>query len=177
MLDSKFSFSDPSVGLPQVSANVLVGVLNSKLTEAASCSSQRTAQIEVDKWRGRLMAATPPDHHFKGRALSFSTTDPEDITTHILEGVEGARLYRRVRLSVPEEHIIYELNAVVAAHPDVSFGSYPVSQSDCQTIITIEAAGDGEAQLEAGLASLLAALPKDAIVEVSDRTSLLRDAP
>jgi hypothetical protein len=54
------------------------------LLEAASCSSQRTAQIEVDKWRGRLMAATPPDHQFKGRALSFSTTDPEDITTHIM---------------------------------------------------------------------------------------------
>ena len=39
------------------------------LLEQARCSSSSTAQMEVDKWRGRLMAATPPDHHFRGRAL------------------------------------------------------------------------------------------------------------
>ena len=54
------------------------------LLEAARCSSDPTAQIEVDKWRGRLMAATPPDHHFRGRALSFSTTDVDEIVEHIM---------------------------------------------------------------------------------------------
>ena len=55
------------------------------LLEAARCSSQKTAMIEVDKWKGRLMAATPPDHHFAGRALTFSTTDPDMIVQHIME--------------------------------------------------------------------------------------------
>ena len=54
------------------------------LLEAARCSSQKTAMIEVDKWKGRLMAATPPDHHFVGRALTFSTTDPDMIVQHIM---------------------------------------------------------------------------------------------
>jgi len=54
------------------------------LLEQARCSSSSTAQIEVDKWRGRLMASTPPDHHFRGRALTFSTTDVDEIVEHIM---------------------------------------------------------------------------------------------
>ena len=54
------------------------------LLEQARCSSSSTAQMEVDKWRGRLMAATPPDHRFRGRALTFSTTDVDEIVEHIM---------------------------------------------------------------------------------------------
>lgn len=54
------------------------------LLEAARCSSSSGAQIEVDKWRGRLMSSTPPDHHFRGRALTFSTTDVDEIVEHIM---------------------------------------------------------------------------------------------
>jgi hypothetical protein len=54
------------------------------LLEQARCSSSSTAQMEVDKWRGRLMAAAPPDHRFRGRALTFSTTDVDEIVEHIM---------------------------------------------------------------------------------------------
>ena len=47
-----------------------------------------------------------------------------------------------------------------------------VQQGQVQTIITLEAQGASEAELELGLASLLDAVPTDAVVEVSSATSL-----
>ena len=42
-----------------------------------------------------------------------------------------------------------------------------------QTIVTLEAAGSDNQQLEDGLAALVAALPDGSVVEVSDSESLL----
>eukprot|EP00584_Thalassiosira_punctigera_P016619 CAMPEP_0172554626 /NCGR_PEP_ID=MMETSP1067-20121228/55516_1 /TAXON_ID=265564 ORGANISM="Thalassiosira punctigera, Strain Tpunct2005C2" /NCGR_SAMPLE_ID=MMETSP1067 /ASSEMBLY_ACC=CAM_ASM_000444 /LENGTH=767 /DNA_ID=CAMNT_0013343031 /DNA_START=294 /DNA_END=2597 /DNA_ORIENTATION=- len=45
----------------------------------------------------------------------------------------------RILLSLEEETIVSALNASVAAHPHVSFGSYPiVDDPECKTIITLE---------------------------------------
>ena len=94
------------------------------------------------------------------------------IASHFLEG-SSPLLSRRVQLNVVEETIVNELNGVVASHPRVSFGSYPVSQGAVQTIVTLEAAGSDNQQLEDGLAALVAALPDGSVVEVSDSESLL----
>ena len=75
------------------------------------------------------------------------------IASHFLEG-SSPLLSRRVQLNVVEETIVNELNGVVASHPRVSFGSYPVSQGAVQTIVTLEAAGSDNQQLEDGLAAL-----------------------
>ena len=52
--------------------------------EAAACSSLETDARAVDKWRGRLIAALPPDHHFVGRAFSFSVTTPELVVEYLM---------------------------------------------------------------------------------------------
>jgi len=44
----------------------------------------------------------------------------------------------RIVLSLPEEAIVSILNLVVAAHPNVSFGSYPIVDQEFKTIITLE---------------------------------------
>jgi len=44
----------------------------------------------------------------------------------------------RIVLSLPEESIVSILNLVVAAHPNVSFGSYPIVDQEFKTIITLE---------------------------------------
>ena len=56
----------------------------------------------------------------------------------------------------------------------MGFGSYPVRRGAVRTIITLEAAADGEAALEAGLAALLSALPDGAVAEVEGKA---RQAP
>lgn len=48
-----------------------------QVLETASCSSSITEARAVDKWRGQLLAALPPDYKFIGRAFSFSLTTPE----------------------------------------------------------------------------------------------------
>lgn len=65
-----------------------------------------------------------------------------------------------------------DLNAIVASHPAVTFGSYPVSLPDVQTIVTLEAPADGEEALKAALAVLVSAMPQGAVVEVSESASL-----
>ena len=52
--------------------------------EAAACSSQATDARAVDKWRGQLLSALPPDYHFVGRAFSFSVTTPELVVDHLM---------------------------------------------------------------------------------------------
>jgi molybdopterin-biosynthesis enzyme MoeA-like protein len=94
------------------------------------------------------------------------------ISRNILHGTNAPPLTRRIRLNVPEEQIIYELNAVVAAHPNITFGSYPVDQGDVQTVLTLETAADGMTELRDGLDSLLEVIPKTAVVDVSDCLSL-----
>ena len=101
----------------------------------------------------------------------FFAAKLDTIATHFLQGKTPV-VTRRVRLAVNEEEIVKPLNDVVASHPDVQFGSYPVQQGQVQTIITLEAQGASEAELELGLASLLDAVPTDAVVEVSSATSL-----
>jgi len=44
----------------------------------------------------------------------------------------------RIVLSLPEESIVSILNLVVSAHPNVSFGSYPIVDQEFKTIITLE---------------------------------------
>ena len=81
-------------------------------------------------------------------------------------------LSRCVRLAVAEESIVADLNAIVTAHSAVAFGSYPVSQGDVSTIITLEAPGNEKTALEAALTALLAVVPETAVVGVSDSASL-----
>jgi FAD synthetase len=101
----------------------------------------------------------------------FFTAKLDAIASHFLERTTPV-ISRRVRLSADEESIVDQLNAVVEAHPQVSFGSYPVSQGRVTTIVTLEAAGSGGAQLEAGLSALLETLPDGSVVDVSDSASL-----
>ena len=48
-----------------------------KVLETSACSSSVTEARAVDKWRGQLLQALPPDYKFVGRAFSFSVTTPE----------------------------------------------------------------------------------------------------
>jgi len=52
--------------------------------EMAACSSQLTDARAVDKWRGYLTSALPPDQKFVGRAFTFSITTPELITEYLM---------------------------------------------------------------------------------------------
>jgi len=92
------------------------------------------------------------------------------ITSHFLQSRPPV-LSRRVLLRANEETIVDFLDAVVASHPAVIFGSYPVNKGDVRTIITLEAGAGGLADLEAGLAALLAALPSSAVAEVENAIS------
>ena len=56
--------------------------------EMAACSSLATDRRAVDKWRGRLLAALPPDHLLVGRALTFSITSPEMIVEYLLNNYD-----------------------------------------------------------------------------------------
>jgi hypothetical protein len=56
--------------------------------EMAACSSLATDRRAVDKWRGRLLAALPPDYLLVGRALTFSITSPEMIVEHLLNNYD-----------------------------------------------------------------------------------------
>jgi molybdopterin-biosynthesis enzyme MoeA-like protein len=106
----------------------------------------------------------------------FFTAKLDTIATHFLRGATPV-VSRRIRLAVNEEAIVSPLNEIVGAHPDVQFGSYPVSQGAVQTIITLEAAGSSEAVLETSLEALLEALPDGSVVEVSSAASLAPPAP
>lgn len=55
-----------------------------QVLETASCSSSITEARAVDKWRGQLLAALPPDYKFIGRAFSFSLTTPELVVDHLM---------------------------------------------------------------------------------------------
>jgi len=103
---------------------------------------------------------------------AFFTSKLEAITSDFLAPAHPPLLSRRVRLSRPEEAIVEALNTCVADFPDVAFGSYPVSQGETRTIVTLEAAAGSAQTLKAGLAALLAALPDGALVDVSDSACL-----
>ena len=92
------------------------------------------------------------------------------ICAHFLQGREPV-LSRRVLLAAAEETIVEQLNAVVAAHQAIAFGSYPVSKGDVRTIITLESEGGDEGAIEGALAALLAALPETAIASVDGAVS------
>lgn len=51
----------------------------------------------------------------------------EVITTHFIKGA-APRLARTVHLALPEIEIVSSLNAAVAAHAAIEFGSYPVTR-------------------------------------------------
>lgn len=55
-----------------------------QVLEKAACSSSSTEARAVDKWRGELLAALPPDYKFVGRAFSFSVTTPELVVDHLM---------------------------------------------------------------------------------------------
>lgn len=55
-----------------------------RVLEQAACSSQVTDARAVDKWRGQLLSALPPDYKFVGRAFSFSVTTPELVVDHLM---------------------------------------------------------------------------------------------
>lgn len=52
--------------------------------EKARSSSLPTDAVAVDKWKGDLMAAMPPDTKFIGRPFTFSIIDSELIVDHIM---------------------------------------------------------------------------------------------
>ena len=47
-----------------------------------------TPQVAVDKWRGELLAALPPDFRFIGRPLTFSIVSAEEIVEHVVSKFE-----------------------------------------------------------------------------------------
>ena len=96
------------------------------------------------------------------------------IATHFLRGGAPA-LVRRVSISRPEIEIVQPLNGAVAAHPDVTFGSYPVGHGDVLTIVTLEAAADAALAIDAALDDFVAALPEGCVAATSSEDSSLRD--
>ena len=92
-----------------------------------------------------------------------------DIVQHF---VEPRRLSAcKVVLGVDEGSVVSALNALVEANPRVTFGSYPfVGALHPKTIITLEAEQD--ADVEAALGSLMAALPAGAVLRVEQDDSL-----
>jgi len=80
--------------------------------------------------------------------------------------VEGATVHTyKVVLRIEEAAVVAPLNEVVAAHPTVTFGSYPfVGNEAVKTVLTLEAA-TAEA-VDAGLDFLIGKLPADAILRV-----------
>ena len=79
---------------------------------------------------------------------------------------------KQVRLRVNEEAIVSALNKAVASHPQVTFGSYPVRDQpgEVKAVITLEADGGeaGCALMTAAVDALLASLPEEGVVEVSE---------
>ena len=55
-----------------------------QVLENAACSSSVTEMRAVDKWRGQLLGALPPDYKFIGRAFSFSVTTPELVVDYLM---------------------------------------------------------------------------------------------
>lgn len=84
----------------------------------------------------------------------------------------------RIVLALPEDTIVMALNAAVAAHPRVSFGSYPIVRTSSdeahRTIITLEGKVEQESSflskaeidsnLEIAKNDLLASLPDEGII-------------
>ena len=84
----------------------------------------------------------------------------------------------RIVLALPEDTIVKALNAAVAAHPQVSFGSYPIVRTSSdeapKTIITLEGKvqheslfltkADIDRNVEIAKEDLLSSLPKEGIV-------------
>jgi len=91
------------------------------------------------------------------------------ITTHFLLG-EAQAVVRQVALNVAELQIVTQLNRIVGAYVQVQFGSYPVEQGATRTIITLEAADEGE--VEEALKALLDVLPTASIEGVSTEAGL-----
>ena len=79
---------------------------------------------------------------------------------------------KQVRLRVNEEEIVSALNKAVASHPEVTFGSYPVRDQpgEVKAVITLEVDGGeaGCALMTAAVDALLASLPEEGVVEVSE---------
>jgi molybdopterin-biosynthesis enzyme MoeA-like protein len=77
----------------------------------------------------------------------------------------------RIVLALPEDTIVMALNAAVAAHPHVSFGSYPIvstsNEKTHRTIITLE----GKVQQES---LFLSKAEMDRNVEIAKKDLLLR---
>jgi hypothetical protein len=81
------------------------------------------------------------------------------------------RVRRAVRTRLHELEIVYDLNAAVAAHGSIQFGSYPVSEGEVQTVLTLEANGQARAPLPT------AAQPRSARVVAARRGCVLRFTP
>ena len=68
----------------------------------------------------------------------------KSVCKHFISG--GGRCLRRsLKLALPEIEIVSSLNAAVAAHPAVTFGSYSISRGRVKTILTLEAAAEEQA--------------------------------
>jgi len=93
------------------------------------------------------------------------------ICEHFL-AANARPLTRKLSLTVAEEAVVGALNAAVDAHAEVTFGSYPVSQGDVKTVVTLEAAAAAHAAIDSALAALVGALPHDCVACVSDAAEL-----
>lgn len=86
-----------------------------------------------------------------------------DVILGHFVGAQPPRAHTRTLvLSVVEETIVAPLNEAVAAHPSVSFGSYPADEPDFKTVVTLE--GDDEAAVEAALAALTGKMSPGTVV-------------
>mmetsp|Transcript_18302 Transcript_18302/g.30557 ORF Transcript_18302/g.30557 Transcript_18302/m.30557 type:complete len:551 (+) Transcript_18302:109-1761(+) len=96
----------------------------------------------------------------------FFRSKLEVITTHFVRGM-ALTVNRKVSLCINELEVVGILNQLVFAHgPLVRFGSYPVDQGQVCTILTLEAPESAQAEIDAALTALLAAVPPAAVVQV-----------
>jgi len=75
-------------------------------------------------------------------------------------------LSRKVSLTAPELDIVSCLNAAVAAHSAVTFGSYPVCLGAVKTVVTLESPASAAVEIEAALSALIDSLPPECIDSV-----------
>ena len=103
---------------------ILPGVpqfFNKKIQQVAAYLPKRTTSADLDEDIGLSV-----DQSAQSEASQSSPTLLSRSDTY------------RIVLSLPEENIVTALNAAVEAHPHVSFGSYPIVNSELKTIITLE---------------------------------------
>ncbi|CAM9096616.1 unnamed protein product, partial [Phaeothamnion confervicola] len=147
---------------------------DSELTEAQQkmsmlpeLSKLRVAPAEEEKWpilQCENVFILPGVPQFFERKMSA-------IVDHFLNRRPLHR--KKMVLSADEFEIVEQLDAAVAAHPTVTFGSYPyVDNPLFKTVITIEA--EEKAAADAAAATLAAVIPPGLVVRTVDDDDDLR---